>query len=141
MSMCHRHNASIAYIYFDYKNREAPTADYVVRTILKQLLLSLDVIPHDLGIVYNDCFSRSKTPEKAMFMRQLFSVASPFASVYIMLHALDERSDATLQDVIHLVCQLKDSAFKVFCIFRPKLITLGDQLNVLLIHSIHALQF
>ena len=62
------HDASIAYIYFDYKNRAAQKGDYIVRTILKQLLLSLNVIPKDLEAVYDKCLSRLKTPQDSMFI-------------------------------------------------------------------------
>jgi len=138
MHTCHQSNAAIAYVYFDYKNREAQTADYVVRTILKQLLVQLDVIPRDLEAVYDDCCSQFKQPEKSLYIRQLLSVKARFSSVYILLDALDECTDATLENIVNLVCQLKDSGVRVFSTFRPNLIGLGDQLNVSVMHSIYA---
>lgn len=38
-------DACVAYLFFDYKNREAETGNHVVRSLLKQLLLPLDLIP------------------------------------------------------------------------------------------------
>ena len=38
----HQPNACVAYIYFDYKNGEAQTGEYVIGILLKQLLYSLD---------------------------------------------------------------------------------------------------
>ena len=132
-----RSNAAIAYVYFDYKNREIQTGDYIVRTILKQLLVQLKTIPRDVEATYDDCCSRLKQPEKTFFVQQLLSMVARFGSVYVLLDALDECTDATLENIIHLICQLKDSEFKVFCTFRPNIITLSDKLNVL-VHTIHA---
>ena len=134
--ICHQSNAAISYVYFDYKNREAQTGDYIIRTILKQLLVQLDVIPRDLEAVHDDCCSHFKTPEEVTFIRQLASVAASFASVYIVLDALDECADATLEDLINFIQQMKDSHIKFFCTFRPSVIK--DQLSSSIIHSIHA---
>ena len=91
--------------------------DYIVRIILKQLLLPLDTVPRDLEAIYDDCCARFKSPESAVFIRQLLSVATKFSSVYVILDALDESSSTTLEDTIQLIHQFKDSRIKVFCTF------------------------
>lgn len=53
----HQPNACLAYLYFDYKNREAQSGDHVIRTLLKQLLLSSDLIPRELEASYDDYYS------------------------------------------------------------------------------------
>ena len=58
---------------------------------------SLDVIPHDREVIYDECCSRAIASEIAMFIRQLLSVGARFSSVYIVLDALDECSDASLR--------------------------------------------
>jgi hypothetical protein len=126
----------VAYIYFDYKIREAQTGNYVVRTILKQLLCALDAIPHDIEAVYDESSSRLKRPEKPFLIQQLLSAAAKFSTVYVMMDGLDECTKETLEDTITLIRQFKDSTIKVFSTFRPILINLGDQLDIPVIHSI-----
>ena len=128
----------MAYIYFDYKNEEVQTGNYVIRTVLKQLLLPLDWVPFSLETVYDDCHSHSRTPDRVVLVQQLLSVAAAFSSVYVMLDALDESSRGTLEDTITLINQFKNSGIKVFCTFRPILDALGDRLGVPIIHSISA---
>ena len=110
----------------------------MVRTLLKQILVSLDWIPSNLERVYDDCCSRLKSPDKEFLLRQLLSTAANFSSVYILLDALDECSPGTLEETITLIRLFKESGFKVFCTFRPNLIDLGDRLDVPTIHSIGA---
>lgn len=98
----------------------------------------MNEIPHDLEAIYDDCSSRLKSPEKAIFIRQLLSIAAKFSSVYIILDALDECISETLEDVINLIHLFDDSGIKAFCTFRPILINLGDQLNISTTHSIVA---
>src|SRR5439155_21899649 len=124
--------------YFDYKNQEAETGAHVIRTLLNQLLLPSDLIPPDLEKVYDECRSRQKSPEGPFFTQQLLSTAASFASVHILLDALDECTSRTLEDVIALIHQLKDPHVKWFCTFRPILIDLGERLNIPTIHSIDA---
>ena len=68
----------------------------------------------------------------------MFSTAANFASVHILLDALDECSSRTLEYLIVLIRTLKDHGVKVFCTFRPILNDLGERLNILAIHSIDA---
>jgi hypothetical protein len=134
----HQSNACIAYLYFDYKNGEVQTGDHVVRTLLKQLLLPSDLIPHKLEASYDDCCSRLKNPDRAIFTGQLFSTATTFSSVYIMLDALDECTSETLTDIIPLIHQFKDAGIKVFCTSRPHLHLQSRLETPSIIHSIHA---
>lgn len=110
-----------------------------MRTLLQQMLYSLDSIPPELEGVYDDCCSHKKqAPDTAYFTRQLLSTAANFLSVYIILDALDECTSGTFEDTINLIRQFKDSGIKVFCTFRPILINLGNRLDISTIHSIGA---
>jgi hypothetical protein len=97
----------------------------------------LDSIPRELEAHYNECRSRSKSPDKAFFIRQLLSAADNFSTVHIMLDALDECTSGTLDEIVELIHQFKDSRIKVFCTFRP-IINLRDRLDVPDIHTISA---
>lgn len=129
MRRIHRSNSCIAYIYFDYKSEEKQTGDYIVRTLLKQLLSPLDLVPPELGEVYDSCCSEFKDPEKVVLSSQLLSATAKFSNVFIMLDALDECSNQTLKEVIDLIRRFKDSGIKVFCTFRP-FINIEDRLGV-----------
>src|SRR6266496_4279901 len=48
-------NICVAYVYFDYKSSSLQTADNVVRSLLKQLLCRINLIPRDLEDLYDDC--------------------------------------------------------------------------------------
>ena len=65
------------------------TDDHVIRTLLKQLLLPSDLIPPEIEKVYDECCSHQKSPERPFFTQQLLSTAASFASVHILLDALD----------------------------------------------------
>jgi hypothetical protein len=121
--------ARIAYVYFDYKNREEQTGDNVIRTLLKQLLLPSNLIPRDLESLYDDCHCHHKNPEISIFTRQLLSISATFSSIYIMLDALDECSSDTLNDIFIIVRELKNSRVKVFCTSRPQILDLEDRLQ------------
>lgn len=89
----------------------------------------MDTIPRDIEDRYNDCRSRSTHPDESYFVRQLLSSVSAFSSVHIMLDALDECTDKTLDYMITLIRQFKDFGIKVFCTSRD-IINLGDRLDV-----------
>jgi len=134
----HQSNICVAYIYFDYKNSELQNGDYIVRTLLKQLLLPLDLISRELENVYDDCCSRSKRPDKEFLISQLLSTATRFSSVFFIFDALDECSKETLESMITLICEFKDSAIKMFCTFRPVFTNLANRLGVSDIYTISA---
>jgi hypothetical protein len=134
----HQSNAYVAYVYFDYKNAEAQTEDFVVRTLLKQLLFSVDLIPRELENVYDERCSRLKSPDNEFLISQLLSTATKISNVFIMLDALDECSNETLEDMITLIHRFKHSGIKVLCTFRPILINLRDRLAVSDIYDISA---
>ena len=110
----------------------------MIRTLLKQLLCSLDSIPRELEKVYDDCSCSLKNPDKGFLTSQLISVAEKYPTVFIVLDALDECSKETFEDVITLIHRLKNSGIKVFCTFRPVFPDLGNRLSVLDIHTISA---
>ena len=124
-----RCNTCVAYVYFDYKNREEQTRENVVRILLKQLLLPSNLTPPDLESAYDEYCSHHKDPESAIFRQQLLSTSVSFSSVYVMLDALDECGSETLEDIIALIGLLRNSGVKVFCTSRTHLMNLNEQLD------------
>jgi hypothetical protein len=122
-------NARIAYVYFDYKNREEHTGENVIRTLLKQILLPSKLIPPDLKSAYDNFTAHHKYPDISIFTRQLLSISATLSSVYIILDALDECSSETLNDILSLVHQFKNYGVRVFCTSRPHITNLRDKLE------------
>ena len=104
--------------------------------IFKQFLYSLNMISHDLKIVYNNYYSYLKNSKKIFFIQQLLIIIVRFTLIYIILNILDEYINEILEEIIILIHQIKDSEIKVFYIFHLNFIDIKDHLNVSRIYSI-----
>lgn len=129
MSTIHEDRTRIAYMYFDYKNRENQTGEDVIRSLLKQILLPSKLIPRDIESIYEDFDIHHKHPDISIFTRQLLSISAKFSSIYIILDALDECSNETLNEILTFIQQFKNSGVRVFCTSRPHITNLGDNLE------------
>ncbi len=129
---------SVAYIYFDYKDREAHTGENVIRSLLKQLLLPMTLVPQALESLYDEFCSQSIIPDTSTFMEQLISTCAHYSSVSIILDALDECGSETLDAVINLIRELSRSSVKIFVTSRPHLSNLPSELEKPLILQVEA---
>src|SRR5438046_8589008 len=111
-------NAAVAYVYFDYKDPEGQTLDKVIRSLLKQLLSSLNLVPRELEALYDESRARSTTPDASALQRHLISAIPAFASVFIMFDALDECSNHNFEEVAGLILQLEKGGAKICCTSR-----------------------
>lgn len=128
----------VAYIYFDYKDPKAHTIENVVRSLLKQLLIPVTLVPQVLESAYDEFCSQSIIPDTSTFLQQLISTCTHYSSVFIFLDALDECSSDTLDSVINLIRQLSRSGVKTFATSRPHLRNLPVELEKPLILQIEA---
>jgi hypothetical protein len=132
-------DARIAYIYFDYKDSKAQTVENVFRSLLKQLLWPLALIPPEVESLYDQHFRQSKVTECSVFARLLQQVASNNpSSVSLLFDALDECDVGVRDEIISLIRQLKISGARVFCTSRQHLVTLPDQLDTATVLKIRA---
>jgi hypothetical protein len=101
----------------------------IVRILLKQFLCQSDSIPQSVENAYDEWSSRRKVPDEAIFSGQLIASLAKLPSAFVMLDALDECSEETLQKVISLIHQIKHSGVNVFCTSRTHLISLEKELD------------
>ena len=97
--------------------------------LLKQILLHSDSIPHALENAYDEWCNRCKIPDEAIFSGQLIANFAAFPSAFVMLDALDECSEESIQSVIGLIRLIKTSGVNIFCTSRYHLINLEEQLE------------
>lgn len=88
---------AVAYVYFDYKNRETQNVLAVFTNLLRQILEQVAIIPKELELCYDSQPSQRK--ENNMSIDQCFSfmqtVCQGFDRVFLIFDALDE---CTAQD-------------------------------------------
>jgi hypothetical protein len=131
-------NSCIGYIYFDYNIQKEQTIANIVRMLLKQILVQSHSIPHALGNAYDDWYDRCKVPDEGIFSVQLIATFATFPSAFVMLDALDECSEESLQRVIDLIRRISGQGVNVFCTSRTHLINLKEQLENLTMVRIEA---
>src|SRR5947207_1937876 len=111
---------TILYIYFDQKNKQS--GELVIRSLLKQLLLQLKTLPHDVEVAYAEAKS-GNTPSCTDLLSLFVSNVKSFKKVFVMLDALDEcYRQREIDEIIEIMGRLsKVSSVKLFSTFRPHL--------------------
>lgn len=97
--------------------------------LLKQVLVQSDSIPSGLETAYDEWRSRCKVPDNSAFTGQVIAACATFSSAFVVLDALDECSEESLESVIALIRRIKASGVNVFCTSRPHLVNLERQLE------------
>lgn len=99
-------NVAVAYIYFDYKDRENQTAIRVVSALLKQVVSQLETTPQQIQQLYEESIRRAWLPDLTTLVEHLISCVCLFQSVYVVLDALDECEDDQQKDILTLLDEL-----------------------------------
>lgn len=81
----------------------------------------MTLIPQGVEPAYDDFCSRSTVPSLSDFTKYFLSACKCYSSVFIILDALDECSQDTLDVVSSVICQLKECNIRVFATARPHL--------------------
>jgi hypothetical protein len=102
----HDRKAKVVYIYFDYKSHESQTWIDIARSLLKQLLSQLAVIPDDLAEYVMECKSKSQPVDSNTVIEYLLSLSS-LSPVYAIFDAMDECSENNLRKVLKLFNKLQ----------------------------------
>jgi hypothetical protein len=111
----------------------------IVRSLLKQLLCSLTLIPPEIESLYDDCCSKCKPPNTSDLTHRLHQVAvasCKFSSVFFMLDALDECN--IHDEVIALISPFGKLGIKVFCTSRHHLTDLPNKLDTTAVLEVRA---
>jgi hypothetical protein len=129
-------NVGIAFVYFDYKSQGKQTTEYCLRSILKQLLLFLDVLPDEVDELYDKCSESSTSPEIEILTSLIALSVSRLSPVFVILDGLDECDHKTI--VPYLVRPMRTLDIKIICTSRPHLLKIHDQLGATNILEISA---
>ena len=108
---------AVAYIYFDYEDGVSQNINYIIRSLLKQLLNRSSPAYHQLKSMYIENEKVGTDPDPSSFVDLLrYTVASNIGSVFVVFDALDECGNEKFREsIITLICQLKEAGAKGFC--------------------------
>lgn len=85
-------NYGVAYIYFDYKERDQQLPIHILASLVKQLLGQLTHLPSYAENLYNKLESQGKRPNLEELYSVLVSTMPEFGQVFFVFDALDECS-------------------------------------------------
>jgi hypothetical protein len=111
----------------------------IIRSLLKQLLCLLTLIPPKIESLYDDCRRKSQVPTSSQLTDQLHEVIASCkaSSVFFVLDALDECLDHC-NEIITMISALDKLGVKVFCTSRPHLIDLPKRLGTTAVLEVRA---
>jgi hypothetical protein len=118
----------VAYIYFDYADKDAETADAVVSSLTKQLLLQGNK-PEMLTEIHKTCKARNSRPTLNELLEVLQAGCSHFSRVFFILDALDECEEKERQATLKALGFLNPEKYRVFATSRPVVTSLGRQFD------------
>jgi len=124
--------AALAYVYFDYNDRERQTPENILAELLKQLEFQLPdppnvippIYPH-IQELYDISLKHGKRPSLTDLEYWLTSIGTKFDQVYLVFDALDECDEQTqrsflLRFIMNLPLKRKGTkGFKILITARP----------------------
>jgi hypothetical protein len=118
----------VVYFYFDFKD-EGQTAEFVVTSLLKQLIYQFMKIPTSLELAY-DKWQRGQRkirPDESAFAELFTECAKEFSTVYespvfIVLDAYDESPKMERKKLISYLQQFHQSGASIYLTTRPELL-------------------
>lgn len=115
----HDENVCVAHIYFDYKDPEGQTVESIIRRLLKQLLLPLNLVPRQFRDLYDEQRRKARLPDLSVWIREWANVSSKYSSVYLIFDALDECGPKVTREMLQLMDKkLRNSNTKIMYTVR-----------------------
>ena len=108
-------------MYFQYDGRNSQTSEKLVRSLSKQIIHQLRVVPDGLRIAYD----RSKTEGMSMqrnetfFLSLLVECVERFSSVFLVIDAFDECAEDQRPTILKWLQLLLESRLRIFLTSRP----------------------
>jgi len=139
------HGTPIGYFYFDYNSQQKQSVAVVLRCLLKQFLSALPSLPVEISLLYEDLFTRGKSPDQNQILSALLLVAESSLESFVILDALDECQEGELVQILDNIQRLVDrcdkSTMKIFATSRPHLSQINrlsndDRLSVISIEVV-----
>jgi len=110
----------MAYIYLDYADRKAQTADSVISSLVKQLSLQRKS-SDNVQQLYDDCKKGKCRPDADSLGATLRTICKHFKRVFLILDALDECEEKVRKSILSPLHGLDKSICRFFLTSRPHL--------------------
>ena len=111
----------ILYLYFNHKQREAQNIDNLMRGLLRQLLQSCSILPHEIKRLYDRHKPKGTLPSLEELSLSISAALHDCSRAYIIIDALDEcvdgRTRFMLMKEIHAI--QVNHTLNVFTTSRP----------------------
>jgi hypothetical protein len=89
--LCHSNNGSrLGYYYFDFSDAANQKLSVLLRSLLFQLCMKLDMVPDALSVLYDECDRGRSNPSEKILADNLFGILDSDKQTYIIVDGLDE---------------------------------------------------
>jgi hypothetical protein len=111
-------------VYFQYDSRNLQTSENIARSLCRQILCQLDIIPASLEAAYRRFKegNMSAQPDINFFFSLLADCVGQYSSVFLMLDAFDECSDSQIPTILKLLQKLLECQLRIFVTGRPHIL-------------------
>jgi hypothetical protein len=127
-------DTGVAYVYFDYANRQAQTVENIIASLTKQLSL-WKKSNEDVQGLYEQCQKGKSQPDLSKLAATLEAACNRFKHIFFVLDALDEcnalegREDEFRRLLMAQLTNLDQSRCRFFLTSRPHLLDLQERLR------------
>lgn len=82
----------LAYYYFDFSDATSQKLSVLLRSLLFQLCVNMDLMPEALSVLYDECDRGRSIPSESRLVDNLFEILGSDKRTYIIIDGLDECS-------------------------------------------------
>lgn len=110
----------VAYIYFEYKERERQTPMHVLASLCKQLAAQTPTIPAELDKLYTKLAPTGKRPTFEALFPILTAILESFDKTFMVFDGLDEcQMDTQRMPLLDLFLRMAENGARLFVTSRP----------------------
>lgn len=80
----------LAYYYFDFSDATNQKLSILLRSLLFQLCMKMDLVPDALSVLYDECDRGRSNPSEKSLTENLFGILNSDKQTYIIIDGLDE---------------------------------------------------
>lgn len=112
-------SVGIAYIYFNFRQKDIQTTDHLLASILKQLAQGRPSLPADIQALYGNR-TRGTRPSLSELSKALRSLIASYSRIFIIMDALDECDGDSRPSILREIFGLQDTdVVSIFATSRP----------------------
>jgi hypothetical protein len=100
-------NTGLAYIYFNYRQKETQTINHLLASILKQPARDCPSLSTEVQALYSQHSPRDTRPSLSELSKTLHSVMASYSGVFIVLDVLDECDEECRSRILREVFNLQ----------------------------------